>query len=48
MESLPWMDSGGESWRSATGVQQGDPLVSMLYALLVESVMEDLHPKLAQ
>eukprot|EP00171_Calliarthron_tuberculosum_P010506 IDg10506t1 len=46
--ALPLLWSGQRRWRSATGVQQGDPLGPMLFALAVEALMTDLRAHLAQ
>ncbi len=42
----PWLWFGARKWRSATGVQQGDPLGPLLFALALGELLEDFKPKL--
>ena len=46
--NAPWLWYGDIRWRSATGVQQGDPLGPLLFALALRALMDDLDPKIKQ
>ncbi len=47
-KNKPLLWYGNIRWRSATGVQQGDPLGPLLFAFALRALMEDLDPKIKQ